>query len=72
MSEGFLTLKRDIEDYVRRLDQWIKDKGAKLEKEAGDLKLDIEGLQAEIEVYVRLIYASLPWTSTKITLVQSR
>ncbi|KAJ2924806.1 hypothetical protein H1R20_g12280, partial [Candolleomyces eurysporus] len=51
MSSGFLTLKRDIaDDFVPRLDQWIKDKGIQLENEAKALKLEIDGLQGEIEV----------------------
>jgi len=49
MSAGFLSLKRDIEDFVLRLDQFIVDKGVELEAEAKQLKLDIDGLNADIE-----------------------
>ncbi|RXW16928.1 hypothetical protein EST38_g8925 [Candolleomyces aberdarensis] len=51
MSTGFLTLKRDIADgFVPRLDKWIEEKGIALREEAEKLKLEIDGLQGEIEV----------------------
>ncbi|KAJ2916563.1 hypothetical protein MD484_g3870, partial [Candolleomyces efflorescens] len=49
MSNGFLTLKRDIVDFIGRLYQWITDQGTQLENEAKQLKLDIDTLQGEIE-----------------------
>lgn len=50
MYQGFLNLKRDITDFVGRLDQYIIDQGVALEEQANVLKLAIEGLQGEIDV----------------------
>jgi SMC interacting uncharacterized protein involved in chromosome segregation len=52
MSSGFLTLKRDIVEFVEELDQWIKDQGTALENEAKQLQLDIDNLTQEISEYV--------------------
>ncbi|CCM00800.1 uncharacterized protein FIBRA_02842 [Fibroporia radiculosa] len=48
MSQDFLNLKRDIEAFVGRFDQWIVDKGVQLEAQANQLIQDINGLQGEI------------------------
>ncbi|RXW11897.1 hypothetical protein EST38_g13958 [Candolleomyces aberdarensis] len=49
MLQGFLTLKRDIEGFVGNLCAWNKEQGTELKKEAAQLKLDIDAIQAEIE-----------------------
>ncbi|KAJ2925329.1 hypothetical protein H1R20_g11798, partial [Candolleomyces eurysporus] len=49
MSQGFLGIKRDIEDFVRRFDQWVADQGTALSGEANQLRDDINRLQGEIE-----------------------
>ena len=51
MSSGFLNLKRDVTDFVVRLDEWIQNTGATLADEAKQLKLDIDGLTQDISVY---------------------
>lgn len=48
MQNNFLNLKRDIVDFVQRLDQFIVDKGVELENQAKQLKLDIESIEGEI------------------------
>jgi len=48
MSKGFLNLKRDIEDFVGRFDRYLIDKGVETLAEAKQLKLDIDGLNADI------------------------
>ncbi|KAJ2916564.1 hypothetical protein MD484_g3871, partial [Candolleomyces efflorescens] len=50
MSSGFLNLKRDVADFVVRLDEWIQNTGATLADEAKQLKLDIDGLTQDISV----------------------
>jgi len=49
MSENFLNLRRDIDHFVQRFDQWIIDQGVGLENQAKELKRQIEGIQKEIE-----------------------
>jgi len=49
MSDNFLTLRRDIDHFVQRFDQWIIDQGVVLENEAKELQRQIEGIQKEIE-----------------------
>lgn len=48
MYQAFHNLKRDIEDFVVRLDRFIQDAGIKLAQEAAMLKVEIEGLHGEI------------------------
>ncbi|KAF6748029.1 hypothetical protein DFP72DRAFT_820981 [Ephemerocybe angulata] len=48
MKDNFLNLKRDITDFVVRLDKYIADQGVQLADLAAQLKLDIEGLEGEI------------------------
>ncbi|KAF5323039.1 hypothetical protein D9611_009337 [Ephemerocybe angulata] len=50
MQNNFLNLKRDIEDFVLRLDKFIYDKGVELAAAAAQLKIEIDGLQGEISV----------------------
>jgi outer membrane murein-binding lipoprotein Lpp len=50
LSQGFLNLKRDIEDFVTRLDQFIAQTGAQLAQRAKELKAEIETLEGEITV----------------------
>ncbi|CCM02035.1 uncharacterized protein FIBRA_04111 [Fibroporia radiculosa] len=49
LSQNFLNLKRDIEAFVGKFDQWIVDKGVELEAQAKKLKDKITKLQGEIE-----------------------
>ncbi|EGN94760.1 hypothetical protein SERLA73DRAFT_187807 [Serpula lacrymans var. lacrymans S7.3] len=49
MAQNFLDLKRDVQAFASRLDQWIKDKGVELAVQAKKLKDEISKLQGEIE-----------------------
>ncbi|EGN94763.1 hypothetical protein SERLA73DRAFT_187819 [Serpula lacrymans var. lacrymans S7.3] len=50
MSQNFLNLKRDIQAFVSRFEEWIKDKEIELAAQAKKLKDEITTLQGEIEV----------------------
>jgi hypothetical protein len=52
MSVGFLTLKRDIQDFPRRLNEWTKHTGIVLQKGVEEAQSEIDHLQSEIELYV--------------------
>ncbi|KAF8756971.1 hypothetical protein RHS01_04168 [Rhizoctonia solani] len=50
MYQGFLTLKRDIEDFVTRLDKFIEETGAKIAEDIKTLTKQIKDLEGEIAV----------------------
>jgi hypothetical protein len=50
MSAGFLSLKRDIEYFVPRLDKWIETTGEELAADAKRLQQEIESLNTQIQV----------------------
>ncbi|RXW21444.1 hypothetical protein EST38_g4409 [Candolleomyces aberdarensis] len=49
MSQGFLTLKRDIDDFVVRFDAYIETTSAELEQQAVELQQVIEQLKTAIQ-----------------------
>ena len=49
MSQGFLTLKRDIEDFVGRLDKYITEKGIEFAQRIIDLTAAVKRLEGEIK-----------------------
>ncbi|ELU36180.1 DivIC domain-containing protein [Rhizoctonia solani AG-1 IA] len=50
MYQGFLTLKRDIEDFVTRLDKFIEETGAQIAEDIKTLTKQIKDLEGEIAV----------------------
>ncbi|KAJ2913937.1 hypothetical protein MD484_g6477, partial [Candolleomyces efflorescens] len=50
MSAGFLSLKRDIQYFVPRLDEWIETTGQELAEDAKRLQREIESLNSQIQV----------------------
>ncbi|KAF6748031.1 hypothetical protein DFP72DRAFT_1146861 [Ephemerocybe angulata] len=49
MSQGFLNLKRDVEDFVGRFDAWIATTSAQLEERAKELQVEIDNLKQELQ-----------------------
>ncbi|KAG8717481.1 hypothetical protein FRC08_007366 [Ceratobasidium sp. 394] len=49
MYQGFLNLKRDIEDFVKRLNAFIESKNTELLQRAKELKIAIDTLKGEID-----------------------
>lgn len=49
MSQGFLNLKRDVEDFVVRFDAWIEKTGTELQERAKQLQGEINDLKTVIE-----------------------
>jgi len=49
MAQGFRNLKRDIEAFVVRFNQWIATTGTQLKEEAKELQKLIEAIQDKIK-----------------------
>ncbi|ELU36475.1 hypothetical protein AG1IA_09497 [Rhizoctonia solani AG-1 IA] len=50
MYQGFLGLKRDIEDFVRRMDRFIEETGSKIAEDIKALTQQIKDLEDEITI----------------------
>ncbi|KAF8694672.1 hypothetical protein RHS03_08141, partial [Rhizoctonia solani] len=50
MYQGFLGLKRDIEDFVRRMDRFIEETGSKITEDIKALTQQIKDLEDEITI----------------------
>lgn len=71
MSQGFLNLKRDVEDFVVRFDAWIEKTGTELQERAkqlqgeiNDLKTVIESLDGQIKEATKAVLASAAGAAT--------
>lgn len=49
MSQGFLNIKRDVEDFVVRFDAWVATTSAQLQQRAKELQVEIDNLKKEIQ-----------------------
>ncbi|KAF6744317.1 hypothetical protein DFP72DRAFT_929721 [Ephemerocybe angulata] len=49
MSQGFLNLKRDVEDFTTRFDAWVETTSAELEERAKELQVEIENINKELQ-----------------------